>query len=230
MPDVPSVHFGGGSATQLSLAPDVPSWPAGQPCKPSFMVIGAPKSGSTSLFSYLQAHPQVHQPARKELCYFSDFKRHLTNYRSPTATSWPNYVAAFSGHAALQHSIRQTRRGRRSKGEGKGEGKGAGKGEGKNESKGRRWWHGRRLSSGGHPNVPGSAQCEELGKLAFEGCPFYLGEHRAAVRLHAVFPSLRVIAILRNPRERTVSGRHTRRSPVMTSSLKPHLISTPIPL
>ena len=38
---------------------------------PNFVVIGAPKSGTTSLFHYLKQHPDVYLPVRKELHYFS---------------------------------------------------------------------------------------------------------------------------------------------------------------
>lgn len=37
-----------------------------------FLVIGAPKSGTTSLFEYLWAHPQIELPPDKEAPYFSD--------------------------------------------------------------------------------------------------------------------------------------------------------------
>ena len=87
------------------------TWPAGQPCQPSFMVIGAPKSGSTSIFQYLQQHPQVRQPARKELCYFSEFKRHLQRYRPLLpSTHWDTYTAAFSGEKAMSFAQTEARR------------------------------------------------------------------------------------------------------------------------
>ena len=57
------------------------------------------------------------------------------------------------------------------------------------------------------------------GKLAFEGCPFYLGEHLAPVMLQRVFPRLKVMAVLRNPRERTVRPRH-RGTPRSSSALR----------
>jgi hypothetical protein len=38
---------------------------------PNFLVIGAPKCGTTSLYEYLRQHPQVFLPARKELHYFA---------------------------------------------------------------------------------------------------------------------------------------------------------------
>lgn len=38
---------------------------------PNFVVIGAPKSGTTSLYYYLKQHPDVFLPTQKELHYFS---------------------------------------------------------------------------------------------------------------------------------------------------------------
>ncbi|MGB3074980.1 MAG: sulfotransferase [Chitinophagales bacterium] len=38
--------------------------------KPGFFVVGAPKSGTTSLYEYLKQHPQVYLPRIKELNFF----------------------------------------------------------------------------------------------------------------------------------------------------------------
>jgi len=38
---------------------------------PTFVVIGAPKSGTTSLYFYLRQHPDIYLPKTKELHYFS---------------------------------------------------------------------------------------------------------------------------------------------------------------
>lgn len=38
---------------------------------PNFLVIGAPKSGTTSLYHYLKQHPNIYLPDQKELHYFS---------------------------------------------------------------------------------------------------------------------------------------------------------------
>src|SRR5207244_11766706 len=38
---------------------------------PTFLVIGAMKSGTTSLYRYLQAHPDVYMSEEKELNYFT---------------------------------------------------------------------------------------------------------------------------------------------------------------
>jgi hypothetical protein len=38
--------------------------------KPDFIIIGAPKSGTTSIYHYLHQHPQIWMPALKEPSYF----------------------------------------------------------------------------------------------------------------------------------------------------------------
>lgn len=39
--------------------------------KPNFLIVGAAKCGTTSLFEYLRRHPDVYMPASKELSYFA---------------------------------------------------------------------------------------------------------------------------------------------------------------
>jgi hypothetical protein len=39
---------------------------------PDFLIIGAQKAGTTSLFHYLEQHPQMRSPLRKEIHYFSN--------------------------------------------------------------------------------------------------------------------------------------------------------------
>jgi hypothetical protein len=39
--------------------------------KPNFLIVGAAKCGTTSLFEYLRRHPDVYMPACKELSYFA---------------------------------------------------------------------------------------------------------------------------------------------------------------
>jgi hypothetical protein len=51
---------------QLSLNPAEPT-----PRLPAFLVLGTQKGGTTTLFSLLSQHPQVHLPACKEVHYFS---------------------------------------------------------------------------------------------------------------------------------------------------------------
>ena len=38
---------------------------------PNFIVVGAPKAGTTSLYYYLKQHPQIYLPSQKELHFFT---------------------------------------------------------------------------------------------------------------------------------------------------------------
>lgn len=52
---------------------------------PNFLIIGAAKAGTTSLWAYLRGHPQVFMPDRKELHFFvteKNWKRGLEWYES----------------------------------------------------------------------------------------------------------------------------------------------------
>ena len=49
---------------------------------PDFLIIGAPKCGTTSLFEYLSAHGNIARPTRKEIHYFDEnYERGLRWYR-----------------------------------------------------------------------------------------------------------------------------------------------------
>ena len=51
---------------------------------PNFLVIGAMKAGTTSLFHYLEPHPEVFMPRLKELDFFvveGNWARGLSWYR-----------------------------------------------------------------------------------------------------------------------------------------------------
>jgi hypothetical protein len=72
--------------------------------QPNFFIVGAPKSGTTSLFHYLNQHPGVFMPAVKEPCYFaSEFRpeNFFREYRKIIASScvadWRDYLALFDG-------------------------------------------------------------------------------------------------------------------------------------
>ena len=41
------------------------------PNLPNFFIVGAPKTGTTSLYRYLCQHPQIHMSPVKEPCYFA---------------------------------------------------------------------------------------------------------------------------------------------------------------
>lgn len=60
-------------------------------CTLDFIVIGAQKSGTTSLFEHLRHHPQLELPVRKEAPYFSHDKR--------WERAWGTYIAEEFGSA-----------------------------------------------------------------------------------------------------------------------------------
>lgn len=63
------------------------------PCKPNFFIIGAPKSGTTSLYRYLSQHPDVFMSVSKEPCFLApDFKS--PNYPQTEA----EYLRCFEGY------------------------------------------------------------------------------------------------------------------------------------
>uniref|UniRef100_A0A7S4EZI5 Sulfotransferase domain-containing protein n=1 Tax=Chrysotila carterae TaxID=13221 RepID=A0A7S4EZI5_CHRCT len=208
------------AATRLAmqLAMDRPTapiemhhWPSDQPCRPRFMIIGAPKCGSTSLFKYLEMQPQMQQPAHKELCYFSAFKRHMLRGRLGAVNDWGLYVSAFSGRVSLTDAMRErcsrnATECARTHGKRRGHGGRGGRRRAALAAVGDEAAGGQQQVTSDDEAAQRRAQCEDGRLLPFEGCPFYLGEHAAASMIHATFPQLKVIAVVRNPRERTVSA------------------------
>jgi hypothetical protein len=76
------------------------------PPTPTFLIIGAQKSGTTSLYHYLSQHPQVFMSPVKEPGYFA-FAGQPVDYRGPngkpaalnayTVTEWDKYLRLFAG-------------------------------------------------------------------------------------------------------------------------------------
>jgi hypothetical protein len=74
---------------------------------PNFLIIGAMKGGTTSLWHYLRSHPQVFMPQRKEPHFFSDaevwsrglewYERHFSE-ASPTAVAFGEASTSYSKH------------------------------------------------------------------------------------------------------------------------------------
>jgi Sulfotransferase domain len=63
---------------------------------PNFIIIGAMKSGTTSLFHYLQAHPQAHMSPLKEVEFFVEernWRRGFDWYRAQFAGAHPETIA-----------------------------------------------------------------------------------------------------------------------------------------
>ena len=101
-----------------------------------FLIIGAQKAGTTSLFKYLTIHPEIFMPAGKEINFFSD------NAKFIRGINW--YL---SEHFAYR----------------------------------------------------------ERSKIKGEASPDYMKYDYVAMRIHSLFPRIKLIAILRNPIMRTYS-------------------------
>ncbi len=54
--------------------------------KPVFIVVGAEKSGTTSLYHYLSQHPDIFMPPVKELNHFIHFPENRTLFQGPDVT------------------------------------------------------------------------------------------------------------------------------------------------
>jgi Sulfotransferase family len=125
---------------------------------PTFLVVGAAKAGTTSLFMYLTQHPQVFGAPRKEPNFFA-LEGKKVWYRGPgdqeainrtSVTVWGDYLSLFSG-------------------------------------------------SGG-------------ARARGESSTLYLYSPDAAACIHKYVPSVRIVAILRNPVDRAFSSfQHLRR-------------------
>jgi hypothetical protein len=67
--------------------------------KPDFFIVGAPKCGTTALYSYLQQHPDIYMPRRKEPHFF------CPDLPSPGhVTKEADYAALFAPAAAHQRA------------------------------------------------------------------------------------------------------------------------------
>jgi sulfotransferase family protein len=62
---------------------------------PNFLVIGAMRAGTSSLYQYLRVHPQIYMPPAKELSFFASEpdRRRLEWYRKQFAPAGPEAVA-----------------------------------------------------------------------------------------------------------------------------------------
>ena len=62
---------------------------------PNFFIVGAMKSGTTSLYWYLNAHPQVYMSPMKEPNYFCKDYTSESADRRGKVTNWNDYVRLF---------------------------------------------------------------------------------------------------------------------------------------
>ena len=128
-----------------------PSLPAGKssPRLPTFLVIGAARSGTTALYLYLRQHPNVFMSRDKETNFFA-FEGEALDFRGPGAEFVNNSIVTLNAYLRL------------------------------------------------FADAPENAAIGEAS-------PLYLYSPRAAERIHACLPDVRLIAILRNPIEQAYS-------------------------
>ena len=111
------------------------NWQQNKQLAPDFIIIGATKCGTTSLFSYLNQHPKILSPHRKEINFF--------NHNFDLGIPW--YLSQF----------------------------------------------------------PAIADFPEF--ITGEASPFYIYNEQVMDRIKQLFPNIKLIAMLRNPIERTIS-------------------------
>ena len=69
--------------------------------KPDFIIVGAPKCGTTSLWGYLSQHPKVFMPSKKEPMFFCGYEKNFTGplsngYNSSMITDTDEYLQLFA--------------------------------------------------------------------------------------------------------------------------------------
>lgn len=60
----------------------------GQIRVPDFFIVGAPRCGTTALYTYLRDHPEIFMSPIKEPDFFADFLGEQRRVRT-----WPEYLA-----------------------------------------------------------------------------------------------------------------------------------------
>jgi hypothetical protein len=63
------------------------AWPKRK--HPDFVIVGAPKAGTTSLYKYLAEHPRIFFPKIKEPMFFCGYQR---NFKGPTAKWYNDHI------------------------------------------------------------------------------------------------------------------------------------------
>ncbi len=76
------------------------AWRRRRPVAPTFIVVGANKGGTTSLWRYLNQHPDVFMSRIKEPMFFSDVPEVIEGrpdgvFRSEVVRSWDDYLQLF---------------------------------------------------------------------------------------------------------------------------------------
>ncbi|MGH9453735.1 MAG: sulfotransferase family protein [Terriglobia bacterium] len=68
--------------------------------KPNFFIVGAPRCGTTSLWGYLQGHPEIYMPAQKEL-YFFDADLWGSEAWAPSLEQYLGFFSAAGGQKRI---------------------------------------------------------------------------------------------------------------------------------
>ena len=77
-------------------------------CSPDFVVIGAEKCGTTSLFQYLSQHPEILSPIEKEIDFFDEEYKHGLNWYLAHFPALPVHAPTQPGALALHQVIGET--------------------------------------------------------------------------------------------------------------------------
>src|SRR5262245_19520192 len=68
---------------------------------PDFIIVGAQRAGTTSLYSYLVQHPQILKASEKEVHYFDiNYERGMDWYRSHFPIAKPGKPSFITGEAS----------------------------------------------------------------------------------------------------------------------------------
>lgn len=79
---------------------------------PDFIIIGSPRCGTTSLYKYIAAHPQVLAAAHKEICFFSEhFNKGMAWYQAhfPPPIDARNFLTGEATPTYLTHPLAASR-------------------------------------------------------------------------------------------------------------------------
>jgi len=65
---------------------------------PNFLIVGPPKTGTTSLFDWLSKHPEAHPSKIKETDYFNEKANKKSLFANFNTHGWDAYEKLFEGH------------------------------------------------------------------------------------------------------------------------------------
>ena len=68
--------------------------------RPNFFIVGAPRCGTTALWTYLKAHPEIFMSSQKELYYF-DSDLHPEGWTQPSLVQYLSHFASAGGRGLV---------------------------------------------------------------------------------------------------------------------------------